>query len=730
MASGKVHITVILLLTAIILSFVVYSRMMTLIATKFVGDFLREELGEVMGKAVVIKRISWSPLGKVALYDAKLTTLDKDGPLPVIEVEKLETDFTVWDIFFKKFRRPLGKIVFVKPRLYFGARQQSFLSFYNPTVKKKGITRLFLPRLYIQDGEIIVLEPERKAYFALKTVSGFIDPTVPVRARVSLTGIPQEGEYASFSFRGTLNLLTLAHDLKLNWQGLKLSGLKRFISGIEFRDGLADIDLHLERRREYADPWQGYAGEVRISNGVAVINNTATPLRIEGLFGLKGKDFVSEKFSAFLGKSRLSGRGRLFLFGEPEIDISLRSEELKLEDLLSASNLSTASGATGSGKVDFRIFGKMHSPEIKGEISFPEVRAFSTSIIDIYSSFSGKAQELNLETLRMQLCSGHFTACGNISESTALRFNLKEAELHEICNILAYSGVMVNPVLRHYSSQLRGKVNLSGDARGELASPHITGFFTGSDIKTGSQFFKKAGARFEYNGGRRLKFAPLTLGEEYCLRSEFYSNDGRKDLQLTLDVNNANVESLIRDLNLKVPAVTGRVSGKIELKGSMKEIESQGHLTFERGTISDIGFEKMDLAFRGKGREIEIEDSSISQEKGKILLMRGKILLGDEGKPSMEIKPSATGFVWEGWNIEKDPDEMEFNMGRNISKNWYLNFAMPVDNIQNFPDVSRPPRPDTSEKAELQYRLDEDRRLKLHWKDKEEFIGLQQKFKF
>ena len=39
--SGKAHITVILLVIAIILAFVVYTRMMTLIATKFIGDFLR-----------------------------------------------------------------------------------------------------------------------------------------------------------------------------------------------------------------------------------------------------------------------------------------------------------------------------------------------------------------------------------------------------------------------------------------------------------------------------------------------------------------------------------------------------------------------------------------------------------------------------------------------------------------------------------------------------------------
>ena len=120
----------------------------------------------------------------------------------------------------------------------------------------------------------------------------------------------------------------------------------------------------------------------------------------------------------------------------------------------------------------------------------------------------------------------------------------------------------------------------------------------------------------------------------------------------------------------------------------------------------------------------------ISQEKGKVLNMRGKVFLGDDKENSMEIKPSARGFVWEGWNIEKDSDQMEFNMGRNIAKNWYLCFSTPIENIDTFPPLNQPPRPDSSEKAELQYRLDEERRLKLHWKDKEEFIGLEQRFRF
>jgi hypothetical protein len=86
--------------------------------------------------------------------------------------------------------------------------------------------------------------------------------------------------------------------------------------------------------------------------------------------------------------------------------------------------------------------------------------------------------------------------------------------------------------------------------------------------------------------------------------------------------------------------------------------------------------------------------------------------------------------VWDGWNIEKDSDQMEFNMGRNIGKNWYLNFSVPADNIRDFPLTNKPPFPDTAEKAELRLRIDEEKRLKLHWKDKEQFFGLEQKFKF
>lgn len=727
--AGRTQLTVILLIIGIIIASLVYSRIMTLIATKFIGDFLCQELGEVMGKAVVIREVSWSPLGKITIYGAKLATVDKANSIPIIEVEKIQTDLTIWDVFFRKIRRPLGKIVFIKPRFYFGTKQQSFLAFYNP-LKKGGIRRLILPRLYIQEGEVMVLEPERKTYFSLKSISGFIDPAIPVRTRISLKGTPSTDEYASFDFRGTLNLLTLAHNLKLDWQGLKLPSLRNLIGGVEFRDGFADVNLKLEQRREDVDPWAGYVGWVKIHDGVARLKNTNAPLKFEGVFELKGKDFLSEKFLAYLGESKLSGEGRLFFFGEPEIDIGFISEELEIEDLLGISNLGTASGAKGCGKLVLRIFGKMDNPEIKGEIDFPEVRVFSSPVSDISSSFSGHSGELNLEKLSMRLCEGYFTAEGRVSENMALNFDLKEAQINEICNMLAYSGFMANPVLRNYSSHLKGEVDLTGTVKGELKEPCISGFFTGRNIETGSQLFEKAEARFEYSS-KGLKFNPLMLGEEYRLWSEFYSSDEGKELELILQIDDANLESLVRDLALKVPSpFTGRVSGEVELKGELERIKSQGHLNIKRGIISNIRFEEMDLVFQGLGREIDIEDSSISQEKGKVLIMRGKFLLGDKDKNAMDLKPSDRGFVWEGWNIEKDPDQMEFNMGRNISSNWYLSFSTPVDNIHKSPEINQPPRPDNAQKAELQYRLDDERRLKFHWKDKEEFIGLEQKFKF
>jgi hypothetical protein len=725
----KRHFSLILLILGIILAAVVYSRMMAMVATKYIGDFLRQELGEVMGKAIVVKRVSWNPLGQITLHEAKLTTVDKDGPIPIIEAGKIQTDLTIWDIFLKEFRRPLGKIILVKPRLYFGTKQQSFLQFYNP-MKKGRLRRFILPRLFIQEGEVLVLDPERKTIFGLKSISGFIDPTIPVRARISIWGEPRLNEYRSFSFRGFLNLLTLAHDLKLDWQGLRLASLKVFIGGVNFKNGLVDINLRLERRKEFIDPWQGYLGEINIRDGLAIVNNIATPVKIDGAFKLKGQDFLSEKFLARLGRSRFSGEGRLFFFGEPAIEMSFRSSALEIEDLVGLTNLGTASGACGQGTLALRAFGKLSQPSLKGEINFPEIRAFSSSIHDFSSSFSGESGSLYLEQLSMGVYDGYFTAEGRISERVDIRFNLKEADLKEVCNGLAYSKLVESQILSNYLSQAKGKMSVGGLINGPIKASRVTGSFSGRNIEVGNQAFEKVEAEFEYGGGE-MKFKPLQLGERYCLWSDYRSYP-RKELELSLQLNKVNLEELVSGLDLKLPSpFTGQVSGKIEVKGPPEKIESRGHLSIEGGTISEINFEKMDLCFQGVGREIDIEDSSISQEKGKILAMRGKIFLGDNnGNSTMEIKPSATGFVWEGWNIEKDADHMEFNMGRKIAQNWYLNFSTPIDNVNKFPLKDRPPQPDTADKAELQYKLDEERKLKLHWRDKEEFVGLEQKFKF
>jgi hypothetical protein len=272
-------------------------------------------------------------------------------------------------------------------------------------------------------------------------------------------------------------------------------------------------------------------------------------------------------------------------------------------------------------------------------------------------------------------------------------------------------------------------VSLSGLLEGPVSSLRLNGFFSGQNMEMLNQSFDRVEAEFEWQEGR-LKFKPLRIGEGYYLWSDYRYNPPQ-DLEVTLQLNKVKFETLVNSLKLKFLPLTGEVSGEINFKGEPSRIGSKGHLSIEQGTISDINFERMDLIFHGQGREIDIEDSSISQEKGKVLTMRGKVFLGEEGRQNMmEIKPSPTGFIWEGWNIEKDADRMEFSMGRKLAKNWYLNFFTPIDNVHKFPLLEGPPRPDTAEKAELQYKLDEERRLKLRWRDKEEFIGLEQKFKF
>ena len=166
------------------------------------------------------------------------------------------------------------------------------------------------------------------------------------------------------------------------------------------------------------------------------------------------------------------------------------------------------------------------------------------------------------------------------------------------------------------------------------------------------------------------------------------------------------------------------MEGQIFLNGPLQKIHLRGNLIAYKGKVKETDYEKIISSFYGHWPVVTVE-SRIEREfpKESSATVRGLVDLGELGKKGFYKTVALEGtdaMVWKGLVFQSPSEETlvfgKENRNTSITFTTFLNQALPQEKEK--------------EEFELEYKLRNDKSLKMRFKGDEEFLGLERKTSF
>ena len=261
--------------------------------------------------------------------------------------------------------------------------------------------------------------------------------------------------------------------------------------------------------------------------------------------------------------------------------------------------------------------------------------------------------------------------------------------------------------------------------RGDTGKTTFIGKLFSDNISIDSALFMPVNASFEITGDT-LAITSLSLGKAYELK-------GRVDLKapfesdLRLDIKRADIKDLVLMVKKKKPLIAmGMMNGVFYIKGGLSNIYSNGILESRNGRVGKIDYDIATIRIEGFGPIINIVDARLKWGKS-LLTVDGYMDLRkiDKGNlfDGLRVKSDMRTIVWDGWDIDQKGKD-GLSMSKDISDNMRVGFkAFAREPLTPYRDTENP------EEMSLEYKLGVER-LKMKFKDNEEFFGIEHSVKF
>ena len=273
------------------------------------------------------------------------------------------------------------------------------------------------------------------------------------------------------------------------------------------------------------------------------------------------------------------------------------------------------------------------------------------------------------------------------------------------------------------SANIVVKARLIRDDRDKVIG--LSGKLFSRDIALGSNPAMKAGMSFKI-ANDELEIESLRIGKSYEIQGRMglappFETDIRFDIK-KVDLRGAPVAAKVK----RRKVVLGIVDGRFYIRGRLSgNLFSEGILKSRNGRFGPAGYDLATIRFEGFGPIINIADSSIGNGK---LTMEGYIDLRDIGKgdlfDGLRIKSDMKTIVWGKWDITKEGTD-ELSMKKAVSDNMRVGFkTMTRDPRTTYYDRDNP------EEMSLEYKISDEKNLKMKLMENEEFFGIEHSVKF
>lgn len=123
---------------------------------------------------------------------------------------------------------------------------------------------------------------------------------------------------------------------------------------------------------------------------------------------------------------------------------------------------------------------------------------------------------------------------------------------------------------------------------------------------------------------------------------------GRREVEASVELLSVDLQEfwdMLGERGIKVPPVSGIVSGEFQVKGPVARPYVNGHLAAYNGRLKSLGYDSLDLRFEGAYPLLRIEEGKIASSNGPGFKVSGALDMADMGRLAAQLRQLKREFI-------------------------------------------------------------------------------------
>jgi translocation and assembly module TamB len=681
-------------------------------------------LSGALARPVGVGRITGDPWRGLVLEDVVVG--GAEGQAPLLSARRIVLHFDpsalVGDLAAGRgAARSVSQVLAEEPFLHLErdpAGRWNFGELAPPEVREERPSA-FLGRIVVVNGTLVFTDRQRKAPGPFATrlvdVSGAADFAHSPRVGFRISFVEERGNRrASGRMTGRYMTSTGALDVDLDVSGADLAAWGSYLLAsphVAITGGRIDAVLHVLRVPGRASQVTDIMGRLSLSDGRARFARGPVLLT-----GVSGEIHLADRWLRTTGLrgaangSPLEARGEASFYGEPRLDLAVRSPSADLAALSRVLFPSLAPRVSGTARGEVRIVGTLGSPRLEGRIEAARGRLDGLQFSGASADIALHGGTLSLTRARVSTSvgrvagggfwrlgspefhvtlmldgadaaavsrwappglpsvagriSGLVTAAGHGSDvAMAGRASVSGARVRDVAldavdtsfrydasglwldhlrvrqgaawaaawgRVEPGGGLALGALARvddlasmpdlRLRLPARGRLDFAGTIAGRLDAPEVTGAVQAGPGAIGALAYDSlAGGITVRPGGLELDEVRARSGRARYRASGRAGLGGAASLALVLEAEDAPAAALQEVLGLS-PAVTGTLSGRANITGSLRSPRAVGEVALRQGEILGYGIDEASAAFRWDGTRLVLEAASVRRGQSTLRL--------------------------------------------------------------------------------------------------------------